>query len=202
MKALHRSSRGLAAGAALAGLALLALLVLAATATSADRLYNNEITPGKTMGFVRLGMTRRTVENKLSDLNAPKRTHTGQLYTLTYRHYRYAHTSCTGRKLFVVFKGRSRRAHAVYAGTLEPCLVTNDGDVRVFSTLEKVQSTYPVSCYHSNSDGTRELVIEDNDNSECELHRNDGYTYFSFSSRDVDPEQRVGAIAISARKID
>ena len=158
MKSLHLSSRGLATGVAIAGLAL---LVSATTATSANRLYNNEITPGKTMGYVKLGMTRKTVERKLNDLHAPQRTHDGRFYSLTYRHYRYNHTSCSGRKLFVVFHGRSRSAHAVYAGTLEPCLVTNDGGISVFDQLQKLQDAYSVSCYHSNPDGSRDSTIEE-----------------------------------------
>jgi hypothetical protein len=160
-----------------------------------------EITPGRTMGLVRLGDSRKTVEHTLNDLKEPKRTKGGGLYSLTYK-YDPPHTNCGGKQLSIVFHGTSKRSKAAYMVTTEFCFSTNDAGIQIFDRLEKLQSSYSVSCYHSETDGTRNPVIEDTDNSECELHSNGGYTYFSFASRDADPEQRIGVIAIASRKVD
>lgn len=84
--------------------------------------------------------------------------------------------------------------------TLEPCLGTRQEHVGVGDTAAELLASYSVNCYHKNSDGSRDHNIDDNQNSECELRRNGGFTYFSFDSVDSDPEQRIGVIAVATRR--
>lgn len=180
---------------------VIALLTFVAPAISAKGLQEREIVPGKSIGHAALGMTRNVVQRKLKSPIPPHRTKAGQLYSLTYRYpYRSGNP---GKKLIVAFKGLSPGAHAVYILTVERTLGTRPEDVGVGDKFFKMLGSYPgVNCYHSNPDGSREENIENNDNFECELHKNGGFTYFSFASLDADPGQHIGAIAVASRRVD
>lgn len=91
--------------------------------------------------------------------------------------------------------------------TMEPSLGTETAHVGVGDTAAEMLAAYSPDCYHGNSDGTRDHEIDQNEidqneNSECELHANGGFTYFAFASVDSDPEQRIGVIAIATRRVD
>jgi hypothetical protein len=182
-------------------LATLALAVFAMSAAPSSALVEREIVPGKSIGHAALGMSRKGIEHKLKSPDKPKRNHLGNLYSLTY-HYPYR-AGNPSDKLEIVFNGLGKRAKAVYMITLERSLGTRPEDVGVHDRFNKMLGSYPnVSCYHSDPDGTRDENYEEDQNFECELHRNGGYTYFAYSSFDVDPQQRIGTIAISSIKVD
>jgi hypothetical protein len=191
----HRSSRSRAR--------LLAVLTLATftfAAAQSSALVEREIVPGKSIGHAALGMSRQAIEQKLKSPDKPKRNHLGNLYSLTY-HYPYR-AGNPSDKLEIVFNGLGKHAKAVYMVTLERSLGTRPEDVGVHDKFNKMLGSYPnVNCYHSDPDGTRDENYEDTDNFECELHRNGGYTYFAYSSFDVDPQQHIGAIAVSSIKV-
>ncbi len=183
-----------------ATLIALALLTGVTPALSAGGLVEREIVPGRSIGYAALGMTRQTIQQRLKSPIPPQRTQSGSLYSLTYRYPYRANNP--GRKLIVVFKGHSLGAHAVYISTVEPTLGTRPEDVGVRDKWHKLIGSYPgANCYHSNPDGSREENIEKNDNFECELHKNGGFTYFSFDSIDVDPAEHIGAIAVATQRI-
>ena len=70
-------------------------------------------------------------------------------------------------------------------------------------TYAELLGAYPsVSCYHSESDGSRDPSIDSNENFKCELIRRGAFTYFAFASFDSDPEQRIGVVAVSSVQID
>lgn len=200
MKSPRISSRRFGTGA---GLVALTLLTCAASATSAGGLDKQEIVAGKSIGYAALGMTRETIQHKLKSPRAPERSQDGPFYYLTYRYPYENRFGDRGDQLTIAFHGLSRGAHAVYMITLEYTLATREGIHVGSDRLKEVLAVYPgANCYHSNPDDTRDPDIDDNENSECEVRKNGGFTYFSFASRDVDPQQHVGTIAVATRRVD
>jgi hypothetical protein len=97
----------------------------------------------------------------------------------------------------------SRSARAVEIVTVEPAMATVPEHVGIGDAHDELLGAYPgIDCYHSAADGSRDHDIDTTENYECELHRNGGFTYFSFASIDADPGQRIGAIGIATRRID
>ena len=177
---------------ALAGLIAAAVAGLATPVAGAIQ-HRYRIDPGQSMGLVDLGMTRKRVESLLP--GKPVRT-PGHLYSLSY-HY----PDKDSGKLIITFNGSGKHAKAFYAITFEPNLAT-DENVGVGDRWNRMIGHYPSAhCYHSNPDGSREENYEDTDNFECELHSNGGFTYFGYDSFDADPQQHIGAIAVSLVKI-
>lgn len=185
-------------------LVALTLLAGAAPATSGGGLDKQEIVAGKSIGYAALGMTRKTIQQKLKSPRAPERSQDGRFYYLTYRYPYENRFGDRGDQLIIAFHGLSRGAHAVYMITVEYTLATREGIHVGGDRLKEVLSVYPgASCYHRNpADGSRDPDIDDNENSVCEVRKNGGFTYFSFASRDVDPQQHVATIAIATRRVD
>ena len=179
---------------------LVALLVFAVPGSSAGAGGKFEIVPGESIGVVAIDDTRRSVERQLG--KPVDHTNDEQFYSSVYRYPKRDRIGNRGGKLIIVFDGLSRRGRAGYMLTLEPSLGTKQG-LGVSDTYSELLGAYPgVSCYHVESDGSRNPNIESNENFECELVRNGGFTYFGFASLDADPEQRIGGLAVSAIQID
>ncbi|CAN5397601.1 hypothetical protein BH10ACT11_BH10ACT11_07570 [soil metagenome] len=193
----HGSSRSRARTRLLAALTVAAFTFAAAQSSA---LVEREIVPGKSIGHAALGMSRKGIENKLKSPDKPKRNHFGNLYSLTYHYpYRAANPS---DKLEIVFNGLGKHAKAGYMVTFERSLGTRPEDVGVHDKFNKMLGSYPnVNCYHSEPNGTRDENIEDTDNFECELRKHGGFTYFGFASYDSDPQEHIGAIAVSSIRV-
>lgn len=183
-------------------LATVALFACTAPAMSAGGLAKYEIVPGESIGHAALGMTRNTIQNKLGKPVQRSRDTQHHLYSLTYNYPKHDRIGNPGGLLIIVFHGLSPSARAVYMLTVEPSLGTRGAHVGVGDTKAEMRAAYAVTCYHSNPDGSRDPTIDRNQNSECELHSNGGFTYFSFASRDADPDQRIGVIAVATRRVD
>jgi hypothetical protein len=177
---------------------------LAFTATSgAAALEELEIVPGKSIGYAALGMSRKSVQHKLKSPVAPQRSQSGRFYSLTYKYPYRPNSPQESQALSIVFNGLGKSAKAFYMVGVDPRLYTNPGGLSPESnTLHQLTNRFGgVACYHVESDGSRDSQIESTENFECELHKNGAYTYFSFASRDADPQQYMGPIAISAIRI-
>ncbi len=159
-----------------------------------------EIVPGESIGPVSIGDSRKAVERQLGE--PVDHAKDGDLYFSTYRYPKRDRNGNRGGKLTIVFAGLARGARVGYMSTQENSLGTRQG-IGVGDTYSELLGTYPgISCYHAEPNGDRDPVIEDNENFECELNRNGGFTYFSFASFDADPSQSIGVVAVSAIPID
>ena len=197
MKPACAPNRRIALGAAFV---VVALFTGSAPAVAAGGLAKYEIVPGESVGVVGLGMTRDKVQNRLK--HPIDRSHDGSLYSLTYHYPAHDQIGNPGGLLIVSFHGLARSARSVYIVTVEPSLGTKGEHIGVGDTAAELRASYPVHCYHSDPDGSRDPIVDDNENSECELRSNGGFTYFSFASLDADPGQRIGAIAVAARRVN
>ena len=182
---------------------LAAVLISLICADAAAATSKFEIVPGQSIGRAELGMTRKATEQRLKGLAKPTRGQVGQVYSLGYSYPLHEPNGNPGGPLIISFFGLSRTARAVSMVTVEPALATVPEHVGIGDHHDELLGAYPgIDCSHSATDGSRDHDIDTTENYECELRSNGGFTYFSFASIDADPEQRIGAIGISARRID
>jgi hypothetical protein len=191
-----RPKRALTVLALSAAIAITAALVVLPSAGAIQVPQKYLIVPGQAMGPVDLGMKRKTVENLPLLHGKPSRSQNSGFYALTY-HYPDAQSG-----LFIVtFHGLSKRAKAVSVTTTDQQLVTDRNLGVGDSHLHLLAKYGSVDCYHKIPGGGRDHHIDPNENQECELHSNGGYTYFGFASEDADPAQSIGVIMIASGRV-
>jgi hypothetical protein len=172
---------------------------------------NHLIVPGRSVGAVRIGMSRATVEKLLTPArgwSAPRSTTGTTASSLT-----YSELDHPAGLLIVSFygKGNAGRAISIVVSSNAFATSSNVGPGRPLTALK---ARYSVSCYHRDGE-ERNPHIEDNDNKSCELvtagafgpnplpgqPSSPHYTYFGIASVDADPAQSIGAVSVSSVRI-